>query len=313
METQISISSFSYSFPQGDDPPDFSSPEEISPVNEGQLHIGILVEGRYLLEAQPLGVAAELKARGHLVTVIVPGPHVHRTRDMGRLDGMDLIISRGRSAGILSLLHLAEAQGIATANRRASIGSVNNKAEMAMTLAAAGVPTPYAYAGPVRELARRIPAGDYPVILKPVIGDDRDRMLVVHSALELARIPWPEPSALAQRYLPGSGFDLELYVIGQDVWALRKRSSLAAAPAPEGGSTAVGGEALRVSPASEMEELALTCGGLFGLDYYRLDCVETPRGPVVVDVKEFPNYSGVAGADERLADFALRRAYRRKR
>lgn len=312
MNTEISISSFSDSFPQGDGPAVRPSPEEISPVQEGQLHIGILVEGRYLLQAQPLGVAAELKSRGHLVTVIVPVSHTYDTRDKGRFDGMDLIISRGRSAGLLGLLHLAEAQGIATINRRAAIGSVNNKAEMAITLSAAGVPTPSSCVGPVRDLVRRIPADDYPVILKPVFGNDRNRMHVVRSALELARIPWPEPSALAQRFLPGSGYDMKLYVIGRDVWAMRKRSSLAVAPAPEGESPVPDKEALRVFPTSAMEELAHRCGGWFGLDYYVLDCIETPEGPVVIDVKEFPNYSGVDGADERLADFALRCAYRKK-
>jgi len=81
------------------------SPEDgISPVTSERLHVGILVEARYLLESQPLGVAAELKARGHRVTVIVPESHAYDTNDIGWLDGMDLMISRGRSAGSAALV-----------------------------------------------------------------------------------------------------------------------------------------------------------------------------------------------------------------
>jgi ribosomal protein S6--L-glutamate ligase len=243
---------------------------------------------------------------------MVPESHAYGAGDKGKFEGMDLVISRGRSEGLLCLLHLAEAQGIPTTNRRAAIGSVRNKAEIAISLSAAGVSTPPAYVGPIRELVRCIPAKEYPVILKAASGDDRESLRVVRSALELARISWTESAALAQRFQPGDGTDLKLYVIGKDVWALRKRSSLEDPPMPEGGSIPPGNEALRVFPASELGELALRCGGLFGLDYYSVDCIETPDGPVVIDVTDFPNYSGVAGADERLADHALRRARRMK-
>ncbi|PWB60826.1 MAG: hypothetical protein C3F14_12460 [Deltaproteobacteria bacterium] len=247
------------------------------------------------------------------MTVVVPESHAYGTGDKGRFQGMDLVISRGRSEGLLCLLHLAEVQGVATTNRRAAIGSVHNKAEVAITLSAAGVPTPPAYVGPVRELARSIPAEAYPIVLKAVSGDDRYPLRIVRSAPELARISWPEPAALAQRFQPGNGYDLKLYVIGRDVWALRKRSRLDASPAPESESTSLECKAFHVFPASAMEALALKCGELFGLDYYSVDCRETTDGPVVIDVNDFPNYSGVAGADERLADHALRCACRRKK
>jgi ribosomal protein S6--L-glutamate ligase len=313
MNFQSSISSLNGFLPPGGDPEEDPFPGGVSPVQAALLHVGILVEGRYLLQAQPLGVAAELKARGHRVTVVVPESHAYGTGDKGRFQGMDLVISRGRSPGLLCLLHLAEAQGIATTNRRSAVGSVHNKAEIAITLSAAGIPTPPAYVGPIRELARSIPAEEYPVVLKAVSGDYRIPSHIIRSVLELARISWPEPAALAQRFQPGSGYDLKLYVIGRDVWALRKRSCLEVPPAPEGESTSPGDEALPVSPASAAETVALKCGGLFGLDYYSVDCIETPEGPVVIDVKEFPDYAGVDGAEERLADHALRLASRRKR
>jgi ribosomal protein S6--L-glutamate ligase len=313
MEIQTSISLFGNPSPRWMGQGGSTSEGEISPVTAERLHVGILVEARYLLESQPLGVAAELKARGHKVTVIVPESHAYDTNDIGWLDGMDLMISRGRSAELLCLLHFAEAQGIATINRRAAIGSVSNRAETAVTLLSAGVPTPPAYVGPVRELAKRIPADDYPVILKPVFRGGGRGSQVVRSALELARISWPEPGALAQRFIPGDGYDLELYVIGRDVWALRKPSPLVVPPLPDGGPGAAGPVASLIFPTPAMEDLARGCGELFGLEYYGVNCIETPDGPIVTGVDEFPDYTGIDGANERLADFALRCARRKKR
>jgi ribosomal protein S6--L-glutamate ligase len=57
-----------------------------------------------------------------------------------------------------------------------------------------------------------------------------------------------------------------------------------------------------------MRELGLRCGELFGLELWGVDCVETPDGPVVIEVNEFPNYTAVPAADERLADHVLERA-----
>jgi glutathione synthase/RimK-type ligase-like ATP-grasp enzyme len=38
-----------------------------------------------------------------------------------------------------------------------------------------------------------------------------------------------------------------------------------------------------------------------------VDCVETPAGPVVIEVNDFPNYTGVPGADDALARLVLAR------
>ena len=52
-------------------------------------------------------------------------------------------------------------------------------------------------------------------------------------------------------------------------------------------------------------DLARRCGKLFGLELYGVDCLQTDAGTVVIEVNEFPNYTGVPGADEKLADYVL--------
>lgn len=259
--------------------------------------LGVLVEHRYLSHAQPAGMTAALRARGHEVVTIDPATVVAATDDGNWLDELDLVVGRGRSLALLCLLTWAESRGAATINRREAIAGVHNKAEMAVRLATAGVPTPRTFLGPLDELAAAVPPDLYPLILKPSFGDNCHGLRIVDRAEELARLEWTEPVALAQQYLPSDGNDLKLYVIGEQVWVVRKPSPL----------TGGGGPAELLDSTPELEDLARRCGALFGLELFGVDCLETPDGPVVVEVNEFPNYTGVPGADERLSDYALAR------
>ena len=56
-----------------------------------------------------------------------------------------------------------------------------------------------------------------------------------------------------------------------------------------------------------LRELALRCGRVFGLELFGVDCIEGLGGPWVIEVNEFPNYTGVARADEQLAEHVLAR------
>ena len=58
-----------------------------------------------------------------------------------------------------------------------------------------------------------------------------------------------------------------------------------------------------------LQNLGRQCSRLFGLELYGVDCLETGNGPVVIEVNEFPNYTSVPQASERLADYVLRREF----
>jgi ribosomal protein S6--L-glutamate ligase len=124
---------------------------------------------------------------------------------------------------------------------------------------------------------------------------------IIRSRDELAALPWSEPSALAQPLIPSDGFDLKLYVAGDEVHAARKPSPL---------SAQAGLQAQSAPLTPELKALALRCGAVFGLDFYGVDCIETSEGPLVIEVNDFPNYSAVPGADECLARYAIGRAQR---
>ncbi|MFQ5857618.1 MAG: RimK family alpha-L-glutamate ligase [Anaerolineae bacterium] len=274
-----------------------------------RLHIGILVEGRYLTHAQPAGMSAALRAHGHHVTLIDPDATSFEMGDDNWLEGLDIIVARGRSQALLCLLAWAEARGVLTINRRDAVAGVQNKADMAVALSAGNVPTPCTFLGRVEELAGQVPSASYPLILKPIFGDNCRGLCIVETPDELTGLEWPEPAALAQQYLPNDGYDLKLYAVGDEIWAVRKPSPFnglrTSLPASLAGHSSKA-ELLPLTPA--LQELGRRCSELFGLDLYGVDCIQTSDGPVVIEVNDFPNYTGVPDADERLADYVMWRA-----
>jgi ribosomal protein S6--L-glutamate ligase len=267
-----------------------------------QRRIGILVEPRYLKQAQPAGLSAALRAKGHQVTMIDPETVPCELGNDDWLNGFDLIVGRGRSLALLALLTQAERLGKPTVNRRAAIAAVHNKAEMAVALAANNIPTPQTMLGQVGRLAVQAPLTSYPLIVKPIFGDNSQGLRVVHSPTELAELSWPDPVALAQPYLPSDGYDLKLYGIGNNVWAVRKPSPFNMA----GQSSAVSAELVPITPA--LRDLGRRCGQVFGLDLYGVDCLETSAGIAVIEVNDFPTYTGVPEADNKLADYIIQKA-----
>lgn len=306
-----------------------------APRDGTQRRVLVLTERRYLTQPQPSGLLADLlragrgrvevRLRGLGASSVVgvgsarsgradtAGPvGAGRPRDAGVAQDAgvardvrwaDVVVARGRSPQVLAALEDAEHLGVPVLDRASAIRSVVDKSVMAAVLERAGLPTPDTWAGPVAELARRVPAASYPLIVKPVDGDNGRGLRLVRDVDELVGCRWPEPQALVQTYLPGDGVDLKLYGVGERVWAVRKRSPFDPDPRAEG--TRVHPEARQVALTSTLEELARACSAAFGLTLYGVDCLDTPSGPVVVEVNDFPNYSAVPCADAALAAHVL--------
>lgn len=266
----------------------------------------VVAEQRYLRQAQPAGLVSALRRRGVAVHVVEAEAHAVRVGDEARwLDDADLVVVRGRSTAALALAALAEAAGVPTVNSRAATERVRNKAELAVAVAVAGIPCPATVLGSPRRLADELGSDEYPIVLKPVFGDNGEGLRLIAGPNEMRRVAWPEAVALGQRFVPTDGWDLKLYAIGDRVFAVRKP-----APFPPGAAARLPAGAVSVPVTLALRELALRCGRLFGLELFGVDCVEAAGGPLVIEVNEYPNYTGVAGADELLADRVMELAAR---
>lgn len=272
------------------------------------LKIGVLAEARYLAQSQPMGLSAKLNELGHRITMIDPQKAFYVMGDDGWFEGLDVIVGRGRSWALLALLGWAETRGALTINRREAIASVHNKAQMSIAFASAGIPIPQTFFGSVERLAQEIPRPSYPIIMKPIFGDNSRGLLVINSPEEMAATDWPEPVALAQRYFQTDGYDLKLYGIGDEIWAVRKASPFNAPHSPRiDGVPSKDG----LAPiTSELTDLGRRCGRLFGLELFGVDCIETEEGVLVIEINDYPNYTNVPDANERLADYVEQMATR---
>ena len=256
------------------------------------LHCCIVAEARYLAQAQPAGLMRALRQQGMGVALLDPGEDVLDVADASWLDGIDIVVARGRSTDVLARLGAAEAAGVPTVNSRCDISAVVDKAHMATRLHAARIPVPTTWIATLQQLRLKIPATAFPLILKPVFGDNCRGIQVVDTPAQLAALEATEATVIAQRFVPNSGFDTKLYAIGQQVWAVRKPSPLHAAAA---------GPPMLLPLRPAWRQLALRCGAVFGLQLFGVDCIERCGELQVIEVNDFPNYSGVPGADELLA------------
>jgi glutathione synthase/RimK-type ligase-like ATP-grasp enzyme len=265
----------------------------------------VLVEKRYLTQAQPAGVVQALKSRGVGVRTVVAEAVSVDLSGGSWTRGSSVVVARGRSHALIGLLRSAELFGIPVVNTSSAIQGVVDKAGLAATLSAARVPTPTSWLGSPMMLAGRddLP---FPLILKPVLGDNARGLIVVGSHQELRGVTWRESVALAQEFHRGDGCDLKLYVAGRTVWAVRRPSPIDIDGSPRAESDP--GVAVEVTPL--LRSLARTCARLFGLQLFGVDCVLDARGiPLVVEVNDYPNYRGLpAEVNEVLADLVLAHA-----
>lgn len=271
------------------------------------LKIGCIAEKRYLTQAMPGAVIQALAEQGHRVDILCPqGCHFESEtgilRDQGgaqfNLNRYDVILSRNRNALGLAMLAYADAAGIRAINTHASTRQLRNKAKMGVALSQAGVPcAPTILADDITALTR-LHQDWFPLILKATYGDNSQGLRLVRRPDDLGDICWRDGLVLAQRYLPNDGFDLKLYVCGETIFAVRK-------PSPFNGDPSAEPQCVPVHAA--MADLALRCGRAFGLEIYGVDTIETENGLAVIEVNEFPNFTGVPRAGELIADYVLAR------
>lgn len=204
----------------------------------------------------------------------------------------DLYILKSHTELSLSLAGILHAQGARLLNPYLSCLRTQNKIVTAHLLRAAGLPTPRSWVTGDLSLLRPV-VQENPLILKPYLGHRGAGIRIVRHPDELANLPPPQSPMLIQDHIEGGGEDLKVYVVGEEVFAVRKPFSPMSFTQPG-----------RPCPVStELCDLARRCGQVLGLGLYGLDVIESPDGPVVVDVNFFPGYKGVPHVAPIIADY----------
>jgi ribosomal protein S6--L-glutamate ligase len=266
--------------------------------------IVVLTETRYLAHSQPWGLYHALRRRQP--TVLLDTARLARDPQARvQLDAADAVVARGRSDDLLGALAHLEAAGVMTINSREAIAGVRDKADMARVLTRAGIPSPRTFLGPLALLAECISSTDFPLVVKPVLGDNCEGVVVVPDRAALQRLPVSDRPVLAQPYIPNDGWDVKLYGIGCQLWAVRKRSPL---QPPDGCGVSLRPNASRMRLTPSLRRLGASCRELFGLELFGVDCVMGPEGPVVIEVNDFPNFSSVPDASDVLAAYVVARS-----
>jgi ribosomal protein S6--L-glutamate ligase len=204
----------------------------------------------------------------------------------------DLYILKSHTELSLSLGGVLAAEGARLLNPYESCLAAQDKIVASRRLRAAGVPTPRTWVTAEFSLLEPL-IEESPFVVKPYRGHRGVDVSVVRSAADLAVLPRPIVPMLVQEYVDGSGEDLKVYVVGTEVFAVRKPFSPTSFTRP--------GRPCEVD--GKLREIALSCGRALGLGLYGLDVVEGPAGPVVVDVNTFPGYKGVPDVAPLIADY----------
>jgi glutathione synthase/RimK-type ligase-like ATP-grasp enzyme len=264
-------------------------------MSDSSLSFCFIVEEQYRHSRMPRAVVDRLSEWGHRTVVLEPSAAATSLSDILNGEGFDAIVLRTVSGGPgVSLLQALGAGGITTINDAAAVRRVRDKAVVAATAHAQGIPFPDTYFVARPSLLDQVPFLQFPLVVKPASGGFGHDVRLVRTPAEAASLAsnGTRHHLIAQPWIPNLGYDMKLYNTGGQVFAVRRRSSL------------LGGrdeERELVGLTDELRELALRVGTVFGLDIYGVDVVEGPNGWVVIDVNDFPSFKKVPDAAQMVA------------
>ena len=210
---------------------------------------------------------------------------------------VDVAVARGRCPGTLAVLADVAASGVPVVDTAAAVERVRDKRIMTRLLRDAGLARPRTVICSPEDLV-----GvdlEYPIIVKPVFGDNAEGLVVLEDPADLLRLRWQDPELIAQEYRPGSGADLKLYVIEDFIAAVRRPSPISPCTARSLGGVPVD---------DSLREIVNRVSTVFGLRFFGVDCLEVDGRLEVLEVNDFPNYSSVPNASEVLARHVLMKA-----
>lgn len=240
-----------------------------------------------------LEVFEHLRAQGHEIDGWIPED---RLLDATTLDvDADVYLLKSHTEHALSIAGALQDAGARVINEYHACLIAQDKVTAARRMRTLGVPTPDTWLVADPRHAMRL-LQDGPLIIKPNRGHRGAGVVLAHNVDDLPTdLHGP---TIVQRFAPGPGEDLKVYVAGEKVWAVRKAFD-------EHSFTRAG----RPVPVSnEVYRIAQRVREGFGLELFGIDVIESPDGPQVVDVNYFPGYKGCEDPAPQIAEVIHRLA-----
>jgi ribosomal protein S6--L-glutamate ligase len=212
----------------------------------------------------------------------------------------DVVLLKSRSPEARQVAQTAERAGSLVVNPPAATTLALDRAASAEALDRAGVPAPRSWSVPaLRDLAADGAALSWPLVVKSRTSSRRDLVRLVAGPAELAELlpEWGDEPVLAQEFAANDGFDIKVWVIGDELSAARRRSALESIDKSSDEF---------LDPADLPEDwirAAREAGAALGLQLYGVDLLITHGRPVVVDVNPFPGFRGASRPAESLLRF----------
>jgi ribosomal protein S6--L-glutamate ligase len=258
-----------------------------------------------LAEASPNPVLTAVMAElGHRHDVAIFDAHSLPAAGYGQgpgaLEPPDVVLLKSRTPDARRVARSAELAGSRVVNPPGATTTALDRAATADALARAGVPAPRSWSVPaLGDLAADGAALPWPLVVKSRTSSRRDLVRLVPGRAELDELlpDWGSEPVVVQEFAPNDGFDIKVWVIGDDLSVARRRSALESID-----KTA--DEFL--DPAdlpTEWIRAARDAGAALGLQLYGADVLITGGRPVVVDVNPFPGFRGARNPADSLLRF----------
>ncbi|MDO5094732.1 MAG: ATP-grasp domain-containing protein [Propionibacteriaceae bacterium] len=230
-----------------------------------------------------------LAEAGHDVTGWIPEDRMLRCDTLGI--EADLYVLKSHTELALSYAGAVETYGVPVFNPYFACLLAQDKVTASCRMRQLAVPTPDTWLIDQPMQAEALLA-DGPLIIKPHRGHRGAGVYKVLTRQELVAVPQAKMPLIAQRYVPGCGEDLKVYVAGAHVWAVRKKFDDMSFTRP--------GRPVVVD--DQVREIVARIRAGFRLELFGCDVIESPDGPQVVDINYFPGYKGCDDPAPRIAE-----------
>ena len=224
----------------------------------------------------------------------------------------DLYLLKSHAPQALEVAHYLEQQGASVVNSWASSVACQDRVLMAQRMHEADLPWPHTWSfatlGDLLSDSQLLETLPFPLIIKSYYSHRGDLVDKIHNVeqLQTLGVQWSQEPVVLQEFVAGDGWDIKLWVIGEQIFAARRRTPL------EPNASKEDFPILAQELPAEWAHITLEIGRVFNLRLYGVDLLTTERGPMIVDVNSFPGFRGVPGADSALAALVERLLSERK-